>query len=137
MALIIAILLGVAALAFVLYPLYRREAKVSLGTSKSEQLKIASVVAGKGDATHLMQTSSEVVAEQEQSARTALQEVEFDYQLGNIEEPDYQELRERYMRRALLALKSRYVREQEIDDEIEVQLHKLKETREIHEEADH
>jgi hypothetical protein len=94
------------------------------------------VLAGKGDATTVIQTSSEAVAEQEQSARTALQEVEFDYQLGNIEEPDYQELRERYMRRALLALKSRYEHEQEIDDEIEEQLRRLKETRETHEEAD-
>src|SRR5689334_9596158 len=136
MALIIAILLGVAALAFVLYPLYRRDGSMPLGASRGEQLKMASVLAGTGDATHVMQTSSEVVAEQEQSARIALQEVEFDYQLGNIEEPDYQALRGRYMRRALLALKSRYEREQEIDDEIEVQLRKLKETREIHEEAD-
>jgi hypothetical protein len=136
MALIIAILLGVAALAFVLYPLYRRDGSMSLATSGGEQLKVASVLAGKGDATTVIQTSSDVVAEQEQSARTALQEVEFDYQLGNIEEPDYQELRERYMRRALLALKSRYEHEQEIDDEIEEQLRRLKETRETHEEAD-
>jgi hypothetical protein len=136
MALIIAILLGVAALAFVLYPLYRRDGSISLATSSGEQLKVASVLAGKGDATTVIQTSSDVVAEQEQSARTALQEVEFDYQLGNIEEPDYQELRERYMRRALLALKSRYEHEQEIDDEIEEQLRRLKETRETHEEAD-
>jgi hypothetical protein len=136
MALIIAILLGVAALAFVLYPLYRRDGSMSLATSGGEQLKVASVLAGKGDATTVIQTSSEAVAEQEQSARTALQEVEFDYQLGNIEEPDYQELRERYMRRALLALKSRYEHEQEIDDEIEEQLRRLKETRETHEEAD-
>ena len=136
MALIIAILLGVAALAFVLYPLYRRDGSTSLETSSGEQLKVANVLAGNGDATTVMQTSSEAVAEQEQSARSALQEVEFDYQLGNIEEPDYQELRERYMRRALLALKSRYEREQEIDDEIEEQLRRLKETRETHEEAD-
>jgi hypothetical protein len=136
MALIIAILLGVAALAFVLYPLYRRDGSISLATSSGEQLMVASVLAGKGDATTVIQTSSDVVAEQEQSARTALQEVEFDYQLGNIEEPDYQELRERYMRRALLALKSRYEHEQEIDDEIEEQLRRLKETRETHEEAD-
>ena len=63
--------------------------------------------------------------EQEQQARAALQEVELDYQLGNIAEPDYRSLRERYMRKALVALKARY--EQELDAEIEEQLRKLKE----------
>ena len=47
MALIIAILLGVAALAFVLYPLYRRDGSMLLETSSGEQLKVASVLAGK------------------------------------------------------------------------------------------
>ncbi|HLZ59881.1 MAG TPA: hypothetical protein VKR06_23275 [Ktedonosporobacter sp.] len=67
------------------------------------------------------------LAEREQLARTALQEVELDYQLGNIAEADYRSLRERYMRRALVALKSRYDREQEIDDEIEQELREIKE----------
>jgi hypothetical protein len=44
----------------------------------------------------------------EQAARLSLQEVELDYQLGNIAESDYRSLRERYMRRAIIAMKSRY-----------------------------
>ncbi|GCE25892.1 hypothetical protein KDA_13760 [Dictyobacter alpinus] len=112
MALLIAVVLGLLALAFVLYPLYRRPA----------QNKPAN-----GETNEPMVESSEL-AESEQLARSAIQEVELDYQLGNIEEPDYRSLRERYMRRALTALKSRYEREQEIDTEIEEQLQKLKES---------
>jgi hypothetical protein len=67
------------------------------------------------------------VSEVEQAARTALHEIELDYQLGNISESDYRTLRERYLQRALVALKSRYDREQELDDVIEVQLQKMKE----------
>ena len=47
-------------------------------------------------------------SDSEQAARLSLQEVELDYQLGNIAEADYRTLRERYMRRALVAMKSRY-----------------------------
>jgi len=67
-------------------------------------------------------------ADREESARAALQEVEFDYQLGNLGEDDYRSLRERYMRRALSALKSRHERERELDDAIEEQVRKLRET---------
>lgn len=104
MALLVAIGLGTVCLAFVLYPLYRH----SLLT---------------------VQPGEEItqVAEREQAARTALQEVELDYQLGNISESDYRALRERHTHRALVALKSRYDREQEIDDDIEEQLRQMKE----------
>ncbi|GCE18078.1 hypothetical protein [Dictyobacter kobayashii] len=121
MALMIATILGLLALAFVLYPLYRSPLQGRLahqGAQLDEQPP--------AEATELM--------EQEQLARSAIQEVELDYQLGNIEEPDYRSLRERYMRRALTALKSRYEREQEIDDDIEQQLQKLKES---YEKTDH
>jgi hypothetical protein len=111
MAIVVAIALGIVSLAFVLYPLYRRRP-----TEVQEQ----AVQAGTGEATTILN-------EREQSARTALQEVELDYQLGNISETDYGSLRERYMRRALAALKSRYDREQEIDAEIEEQLRSMKE----------
>src|SRR5215813_7135157 len=60
-------------------------------------------------------------ADREESARTALQEVEFDFQLGNLDEDDYRSLREHYMRRALSALKSRHDRQQALDDAIEEQ----------------
>ncbi|GCF08322.1 hypothetical protein [Dictyobacter arantiisoli] len=121
MALAIAFILGLFALAFVLYPLVRRSrsedasSEPSVPSQSQEQ-----IAAGHEDALELI--------EREQSARAAIQEVELDYQLGNIDEPDYRSLRERYMRRALTALKSRYEREEEIDDEIEEQLQKLKES---------
>ncbi len=109
MPILVAIVLGIAALAFVLYPLYRRSpADVQ---------------------TH--QSSGEAIStEQEQAARAALQEIELDYRLGNIAEADYRILRERYMQRALVALKSRYDHEEKIDEEIEEQLRKLKEENE-------
>ena len=67
-----------------------------------------------------------MLSESEQAARSALYEIELDFQLGNISESDYRTLRERYLQRALVALKSRYDREQELDDEIEAQLQKMK-----------
>ena len=113
MALLVSLVLGLAALVFVLYPLFfHRE-------NHEQDRYSGSITAqegvGKGD------------VERELAARDALQEVELDYQLGNIAEPDYNTLRERYMKRALVALKSRYQREQELDEVIEEQLRKMKE----------
>ena len=68
-----------------------------------------------------------LMSESEQAARSALHEIELDYQLGNISENDYRTQRERYLRRALVALKSRYDSEQALDDVIEAQLQKMKE----------
>lgn len=104
----VALALGILALAFVLYPLFRHSS-----------IEPASVSAASDSAI--------VPVERELAARNALQEVELDFQLGNITEPDYKTLRERYMRRALASLKSRYEREQELDDEIEEQLRYMKE----------
>ncbi len=128
LTILLAVGLGIIALAFVLFPLTRYlPAKVT---------------------SHIIQTSendvsktsiASAVTEREQSARSALQEIELDFQLGNISEEDYNTLRERYMRRALVALKSRhdngqdivtsetYIRDKELDDLIEEQLRKLKE----------
>lgn len=114
MAIVVAIVLGVLALAFVLYPLYRR----SPGVAPVE------------DMAQLSASTLAPVDEQEESARAALQEVEFDYQLGNISEADYRSLRERYMQRALVAFKSRYERDEELDQEIERELNRLKEANE-------
>jgi hypothetical protein len=122
MAIVLAIVLGLLALAFVLYPVYRRKHEV-LPVQTCE----ASLQATDGLSEEKTSTSISL-AEKEQSARSALQEVELDYQLGNIAEPEYQDLRERYMQRALVALKSRYEREQEIDAEIEEQLRRMKES---------
>ena len=104
----VALLLGMFALAYVLYPIYRR---MPFNTSQATRLNI----------------SVNSQSDREQTARTALQEVEFDYQLGNLEETDYRSLRTRYMRRAAVAMKSRQEREQELDAMIEEQLRKLKE----------
>jgi cytochrome c-type biogenesis protein CcmH/NrfG len=102
-SLIIAFLLGLAALTFVLYPLYRRsETQHPAGASTS-------------------------LSEREQNARQALQEVEFDFQLGNLDEKDYRSMHTRYMNRALFEMKGRRQRERELDAEIEDELRKLKE----------
>ena len=117
MAIAIAIVLAFLSLAFVLYPLYRRTSDPS-----SDQPVAVQKLRPTRDV--------ETLEESEQTARDAIQEVELDYQLGNIAEPDYRSLRERYMQRAMVALKSRYEHEQEIDEEIEEQLRKLKESKE-------
>ena len=103
----VALLLGMFALAFVLYPIYRR---APFNASQATRLNI----------------SVNSQADREQTARTALQEVELDYQLGNLGETDYRSMRTRYMRRAALAMKSRHEREQELDAMIEEKLRLLK-----------
>ena len=107
----VALLLGMFALAFVLYPIYRR---APFNASQATRLNI----------------SVNSQADRERTARTALQEVELDYQLGNLGETDYRSLRTRYMRRATLAMKSRREREQELDALIEEKLRMLKEQNE-------
>lgn len=122
---LIAIVLGILALAFVLYPLYHRTPAPKGETGQ------APLVPWTNQPTDLAHSNGEqpdsTLTDRELAARTALQEIELDYQLGNIAEPDYRGLRERYVRRALVALKSRYEREQELDDVIEAKLQKLKE----------
>ncbi len=108
MPILAAILLGMLALAFVLYPLYQRTSAI-----KRSAVSLPLAVSQQTD--------------REQAARSALQEVEFDFQLGNLAEADYRSLRERYMHRALSALKSRHDREQELDEAIEEELRKLRE----------
>ncbi len=122
--------LGIVALAFVLFPLYR-----------FFPAKNVRKVPQSPASTNVVETNAgSTIREREQSARSALQEIELDYQLGNISEEDYNTLRERYMHRALVALKFRYDSEQdeadivvagdrdkELDDLIEEQLRKLKE----------
>ena len=108
---LVALLLGVLALALVLYPLYRHA-----------PLDVVQQRASADRAT--------TRADAEQSARTALKEVELDYQLGNLAGPDYRALRERYTRRAFAAMKSRQQNEEAIDALIEERLRLLKEERE-------
>ena len=116
MAIVVAILLGALGLAFVLYPLYQ-----------STKAKVRSLEPRTVPMSHPSTVSSSQQTDREQAARTALQEVEFDFLLGNLAEDDYRSLRERYMRRALSALKLRHDREQEIDQAIEEQVRKLRE----------
>jgi hypothetical protein len=105
---ILAFLLGSPALAYVLYPIYRH---IPFDPTQAAHLNI----------------SVNAQSEREQHARTALQEVELDYQLGNLGESDYRSIRRRYMRRAVLAMKTRREREQELDAMIEEKLRLLKE----------
>lgn len=119
MAIVIALILGLLALAFVLYPLLRRsEAKNSADQVAPAQVELRE------------QERATTTEGQETAAKTALQEVELDYQLGNIDEPDYRSMRERYMRRALVALKARYDQEQALDEMIEEQLRSMREQNE-------
>ena len=103
MPLLIAILLGLAAALVTLYPL--------LGLRRASDV-LPAALSG--------------LAERERLAKDALREVEFDYRLGNLETPDYEDLRDRYEQRALAALKARYQREQELDALIERQLDVLR-----------
>lgn len=105
---LVAALLGLATLAYVLYPLYRGSTARQEAASDSFSRR-------------------QPLSEREQNARMALREVDFDFQLGNLDESEYRSLRTRYMRRALVEMKNRRQREQEIDQEIEEQLRQLKE----------
>ena len=107
MPLLIAVLLGLSGLLVVIYPLLGLD-RESTGAQSLGPL---------GE-----------VAERERSARDALREVEFDRRLGNLDDKDYQALRTRYEERALVALKARYQREQELDALIERQLDALRQT---------
>jgi hypothetical protein len=119
MAIGIAIVLGLAALAYMLFPILRP----SISPLALETVPQATDSAG-GSEARIAEPN-----EQEQAARAALQDVEFDYQLGNIAEPDYRALRKHYLHDALVALKSRHEdaeQDQELDEEIEARLRKMK-----------
>ena len=103
--LLIAVLLGLSALLIVVYPL--------LGLDRAARAPLAPEAIS--DA-----------ADRERLAKQALRDVDFDYRLGNLDEGDYASLRDRYERRALSALKTRYEREQELDAQIDQQLAALR-----------
>ena len=104
MPLVIAAVLGLCALMIVVYPL--------LGLDHSPRSL---------EPVELLEAS-----EQESSAKQALRDVDFDRRLGNLDEADYQALRERFEERALDAMKLRYERERELDARIERQLEALR-----------
>lgn len=115
MPLLIAVLLGLSGLIVVIYPL------LGLDRDSADALSRGPL----GD-----------VAEHERSARDALLEVEFDRRLGNLDDEDYEALRTRYEERALIALKARYQREQELDALIERQLDALRQSESARESVD-
>ena len=123
--LLIAVTLGASALAFVLYPLYRQ------GSGRMRAAQVQEMSAQNGalhsDTQSIDSASIVNFADREQTARAALQEIELYYQLGNLGEADYSSLKERYLRRAILAMKSRQSYEQELDALIEEQLRRMKE----------
>lgn len=132
---LITIVLGVLALGFVLYPFYRRTPAGPARTSDAIRAQDVSLTSAKSptnvhsteDEAQGVDTTVRAQTDREQAARSALREIELDYQLGNISEADYRTLRERYVRRALVALKSRYEHEQELDEAIEAQLQQMRE----------
>ena len=123
--LLVAVILGASALAFVLYPLYR-QSYVKTQASCAQEIPFQN---GASQFSTQNITSSSIMnsSDREQTAKAALQEIELDYQLGNLGETDYHFLKERYMRRAILAMKSRQNHEQELDELIEAQLRRMKE----------
>jgi flagellar basal body-associated protein FliL len=114
MAIGLGVVLGLAALIFVFAPLFhqRQENKKSelVVTLSHEEDVVSSPDVG------------------EQAACVALQDIELDYQLGNIEKSNYLASREEHMRQALMAFKSRSEHEQKVDQEIEEQVRRLKES---------
>jgi hypothetical protein len=106
--LLIAALMGLTALALVVYPL--------LGLDRAGSGAELAGAAGK---------ASEMTP-QESAARQALLDVDFDWRLGNLDQEDYSQLRERYEERALVGLKARYERELQLDAAIERQLATLR-----------
>jgi len=116
---LVALILCTPMLFFVLYPLYQPNRRVA-----------ASSYTGAGEENQPALPSQ---IDSEQAARSALTEVELDYQLGNLAEPDYRSLRDRYLRRAYSAHKSIQAREQQLDALIEERLRQLREEHETHE----
>jgi hypothetical protein len=105
--LLIGALMGLSALALVIYPLF--------GIDRSVPSTLRPDGGPGGD-----------ISERESAARQALVDVDFDYRLGNLDDEDYSQLRDRYEESALVALKARYEREHALDEVIGRQLAALK-----------
>lgn len=99
MPLLVAILLGLAAMALVAYPL------------------IDTPISRRGRTT-----SDAGSIEAESVAKQALRDIDFDHRLGNLDASDYLALRDRYEERALAAMKARYDQERAGDALIDEQL---------------
>ena len=110
--LLIGALMGLSALVLVIYPLFGIDRSVTgalqPGGSRGGEAFMADMSEG------------------ESAARQALVDVDFDYRLGNLDDEDYTQLRDRYEESALVALKARYEREHALDEVIGRQLAALK-----------
>jgi hypothetical protein len=104
--LLLAVLLGAAALFIVVQPLLATDGRESAADAAVTPLADA--------------------IERERAAKQALLDVELDHRLGNLEGGDYAALRARYEERALAALKARYDTERALDAEIDQQLARLR-----------
>jgi hypothetical protein len=106
--LLVAALMGLTAASLVVYPL--------LGLDRDgADAFVTSATGGVSDMTP-----------QESAARQALLDVDFDWRLGNLDQEDYSQLKERYEERALVGLKAREQREQQLDAAIERHLQGLR-----------
>jgi hypothetical protein len=63
--------------------------------------------------------------DEREAALTALRDVELEYRLGNLTDSDYRQLRERYYRRALAALRGRTLKDA-LDEELEREIAALR-----------
>jgi hypothetical protein len=100
--------MGLTALALVVYPLLGLDPPAG-------DARLAGATSGVSEITP-----------QESEARQALLDVDFDWRLGNLDQEDYSQLRERYEERALIGLKAREQREQQLDAAIQRQLAALR-----------
>jgi hypothetical protein len=104
--------MGLSALVLVIYPLIGIDRSVP-GTVRLDAAR---------DGGTLMSD----ISERESAARQALVDVDFDYRLGNLDDEDYSQLRDRYEESALVALKARYEQENALDEVIGRHLAALK-----------
>ena len=80
------ILLATAVLLFVIRPLFASSGRIQQVSRREEQRRS--------------------LLEDRERVYTAIQELEFDYQMGKVEEADYKETRSRYEHRAITLLKA-------------------------------
>ncbi len=93
--------LTIVSVGFVLLPLVRRSPGIALLAADPEQ---------------------ELLVEQRESAYEAMSELDFDRELGKLDEQDYRTLYERYRRQAVSALKATREREATLSSRIEAQV---------------
>ena len=109
MALLLASLIVVAALALVAYPLLRR------GEAPWQEEAQASAMRN--------------LLDQRDTLYRVIQQLDFDKELGNIEEEDHRTMRSRYVRRAAAILREIDSRERDLEEEVDREVAALLHTR--------